>query len=86
MNKPKFQEGDQEEKILKALIASALIGNPKENMSCPECDSTNLNSLGVIEYGADYQDSEWYENCQWGQGYLCLDCNTKFVDLDDEDE
>lgn len=51
---------------------------------CPECDENlHVQSLGVIKYGADYSDGEWYEKCQFLSGYYCHDCDIEFV-IDDD--
>jgi len=47
---------------------------------CPECDdNSQVRDIGVIEYGADYDDAEWYEKCEWRNGYYCDDCEITFV-------
>ena len=52
---------------------------------CPECDENeHIQSLGIVEYGADYSDGEWYEKCQFLPEYYCLKCGCQFV-IDDDD-
>ena len=47
---------------------------------CPECDeNAYVRSLGIVEYGADYEDDQWFEKCSYYYSFYCGECNVQFL-------